>query len=129
MPITTNAYLYLSGTPFRALASGEFIEEQIFNWTYSDEQQAKIEWKTKLKMEDRELRMKENMTKNNSQFNPYAALPLVIKINNPSLRQADNGRINQAVDRNIYAPQLDKSGDLFSGRFQSADTVDSEKPR
>ena len=28
MPITTNAYLYLSGTPFRAIASGEFIEEQ-----------------------------------------------------------------------------------------------------
>ena len=31
-------YLYLSGTPFRAINSGEFIEEQIFNWTYSDEQ-------------------------------------------------------------------------------------------
>jgi len=26
MPITTGAYLYLSGTPFRAIASGEFIE-------------------------------------------------------------------------------------------------------
>jgi hypothetical protein len=45
MPITTNGYLYLSGTPFRAIASGEFIEEQIFNWTYSDEQRAKQEWK------------------------------------------------------------------------------------
>ena len=33
LPITTKAYLYLSGTPFRALATGEFIEEQIFNWT------------------------------------------------------------------------------------------------
>lgn len=44
MPITTGAYLYLSGTPFRAIASGEFIEEQIFNWTYSDEQRAKVEW-------------------------------------------------------------------------------------
>jgi hypothetical protein len=31
LPITTKAYLYLSGTPFRALATGEFIEEQIFN--------------------------------------------------------------------------------------------------
>ena len=41
LPITTNAYLYLSGTPFKALASGEFIEEQIFNWTYTDEQWAK----------------------------------------------------------------------------------------
>lgn len=41
VPITTRAYLYLSGTPFKALATGEFIEEQIFNWTYTDEQRAK----------------------------------------------------------------------------------------
>src|ERR1700733_125176 len=41
LPITSSAYLYLSGTPFRALATGEFIEEQIFNWTYTDEQGAK----------------------------------------------------------------------------------------
>ena len=45
MPITTNHYLYLSGTPFRAMTSGEFIEEQIYNWTYSDEQRAKASWK------------------------------------------------------------------------------------
>ncbi len=44
LPITTKAYLYLSGTPFKALATGEFIEEQIFNWTYADEQRAKQEW-------------------------------------------------------------------------------------
>lgn len=58
MPITTSAYLYLSGTPFRAIASGEFIEEQIFNWTYSDEQRAKQEWTRK--------------------DNPYAALPRMV---------------------------------------------------
>ncbi|MGV0953792.1 MAG: GIY-YIG nuclease family protein [Fluviibacter sp.] len=58
MPITTEAYLYLSGTPFRAIASGEFIEEQIFNWTYSDEQKAKANWK--------------------SQGNPYASLPRMV---------------------------------------------------
>ena len=44
IPISTNHYLYLSGTPFRAISSGEFIEEQIFNWTYSDEQRAKENW-------------------------------------------------------------------------------------
>ena len=44
LPITTRAYLYLSGTPFKALATGEFIEEQIFNWTYTDEQRAKAEY-------------------------------------------------------------------------------------
>lgn len=36
--------LYLSGTPFRALASGEFTEDQIFHWTYTDEQRAKAAW-------------------------------------------------------------------------------------
>ena len=58
MPITTDAYLYLSGTPFRAIASGEFIEEQIYNWTYSDEQRAKRDWA--------------------GADNPYAALPRMV---------------------------------------------------
>ncbi len=43
-PIKTEHYLYLSGTPFRAIQSGEFLESQIYNWTYSDEQKAKEEW-------------------------------------------------------------------------------------
>ena len=59
LPITTKAYLYLSGTPFKALATGEFIEEQIFNWTYTDEQRAKEEF----------------TQKNPGQWNPYGALP------------------------------------------------------
>lgn len=59
LPITTRAYLYLSGTPFKALAMGEFIEEQIFNWTYSDEQRAKAEF----------------AAKHPDAWNPYAALP------------------------------------------------------
>lgn len=44
VPIRAHAYLYLSGTPFKALATGRFIEEQIFNWTYTDEQRAKAEF-------------------------------------------------------------------------------------
>jgi len=36
--------LHLSGTPFKALASGDFSEEQIFNWSYVDEQEAKESW-------------------------------------------------------------------------------------
>lgn len=59
MPITTSHYLYLSGTPFRAINSGEFIEEQIYNWTYSDEQRAKEEWP-------------------DPETNPYAALPRMV---------------------------------------------------
>ena len=46
-PLKTKGYLYLSGTPFRALSEGEFIEEQIFNWTYMDEQEAKKNWTKK----------------------------------------------------------------------------------
>jgi hypothetical protein len=59
LPITTKAYLYLSGTPFKALATGEFIEEQIFNWTYTDEQRAKEAF----------------AAENPSKWNPYGALP------------------------------------------------------
>ena len=59
LPITTKAYVYLSGTPFKALATGEFIEEQIFNWTYTDEQRAKADF----------------AAANPGRANPYAALP------------------------------------------------------
>ena len=38
-------WLFLSGTPFRALAEGEFSEDQIFTWTYGDEQTKKHELK------------------------------------------------------------------------------------
>ncbi|MGK9219473.1 MULTISPECIES: GIY-YIG nuclease family protein [unclassified Microbacterium] len=44
VPVRANAYLYLSGTPFKVLNEGRFIEEQIFNWTYTDEQRAKAEF-------------------------------------------------------------------------------------
>jgi len=59
LPISTKAYLYMSGTPFKALATGEFIEEQIFNWTYTDEQRAKRDFSIK----------------HPDKWNPYAALP------------------------------------------------------
>lgn len=49
--------LHLSGTPFKALASGKFGPDQIFNWTYEDEQVARQHWV------------------DNGQENPYAALP------------------------------------------------------
>lgn len=60
MPLRTHAYLYLSGTPFRAISTGEFIEEQIYNWTYSDEQDAKAAWQ--------------------GEHNPYAQLPKMVML-------------------------------------------------
>jgi hypothetical protein len=65
LPITTRAYLYLSGTPFKALATGEFIEEQIFNWTYTDEQRAKEHF----------------AAKHPGKRNPYGALPQMRLLN------------------------------------------------
>ena len=89
IPITTNAYLYLSGTPFRAIASGEFIEEQIYNWTYSDEQRAKESWQTK----------------SNPQNNPYASLPRMVMLTYQlpdSIREiAMKGEFNE-FDLNIF---------------------------
>ena len=61
LPISAFHYLYLSGTPFRALNSGEFLEDQVFNWTYSDEQSAKENWE-------------------GPGENPYAALPKIIML-------------------------------------------------
>lgn len=86
LPITTTYYLYLSGTPFRALNSGEFIEEQIYNWTYSDEQRAKAEWK-------------------GEGDNPYAALPrmvmLTYKIPESIQRIAKQGEFDE-FDLNVF---------------------------
>lgn len=44
LALEVNHFLYLSGTPFRALTQGEFLEDQVYNWTYSDEQRAKVTW-------------------------------------------------------------------------------------
>ncbi|MCO8297452.1 DEAD/DEAH box helicase family protein [Tetragenococcus halophilus] len=37
--------LHLSGTPFKAVGSGKFSDEEIYNWTYEDEQVAKQTWR------------------------------------------------------------------------------------
>lgn len=42
--LKTRATLYLSGTPFKMLANNQFSDEQIFNWSYLDEQQEKDSW-------------------------------------------------------------------------------------
>jgi hypothetical protein len=98
MPITTNAYLYLSGTPFRAIGSGEFIEEQIYNWTYSDEQRAKEAWE------------KPN--------NPYAALPRMVlmtyQLPDAIKRIAMQGEFDE-FDLNVF---FSASGEGKSAKFK-----------
>ena len=85
LPITTSYYLFLSGTPFRAINSGEFIEDQIFNWTYSDEQRAKESWK--------------------GSGNPYLSLPRMVLMTYQipdSIKQvAIDGEFNE-FDLNVF---------------------------
>ncbi len=103
MPITTGGYLYLSGTPFRAIASGEFIEDQIFNWTYSDEQRAKQAWK--------------------GENNPYASLPRMVMLTYQmpdSIREiAMQGEFNE-FDLNVF---FSASGAKGKAKFTYQDQV------
>ena len=50
--------LHLSGTPFKSIAKGQFSDDQIYNWSYADEQQAKKNWDS-----------------TNESENPYESLP------------------------------------------------------
>lgn len=85
LPITTDYYLFLSGTPFRAINSGEFIEDQIYNWTYSDEQKAKDSWV--------------------GSNNPYASLPrmvmLTYKVPDSITQIAKQGEFDE-FDLNVF---------------------------
>ena len=132
LPITAGHYLYLSGTPFRALNSGEFLEDQVFNWTYSDEQFAKENWKGEGE-------------------NPYAALPKMIMltykvpdeiIHNAIMEGFDEFDINEffkaepqvkgkpETARFIYESDVQKWLELIRGRFTTTDDLKlgSEKP-
>ena len=121
LPITTSYYLFLSGTPFRAINSGEFIEDQIFNWTYSDEQRAKENWK--------------------GSNNPYLSLPRMILMTYQipdSIKQvAMDGEFNE-FDLNIFFSaegkgknavfkfknEVQKWLDLIRGQYLSASIDD-----
>lgn len=85
LPITARYYLYLSGTPFRALNNGEFVEDQIYSWTYSDEQRAKEAW--------------------DGDDNPYSALPRMVmmtyKIPDSITEIAKQGEFDE-FDLNVF---------------------------
>ena len=101
LPITTAHSLYLSGTPFRAINSGEFIEDQIYNWTYSDEQRAKENWV--------------------GSGNPYLSLPRMVMLTYQipdSIRQiAMNGEFNE-FDLNVFfSAKVEKGEKVENARF------------
>ena len=107
LPITTKAYLYLSGTPFKALSTGEFIEEQIFNWTYTDEQRAKDEFEKK----------------NPGKWNPYGALPqmrlLTYQMPDELVTIASAGEFNE-FDLNAF---FEASGEGKNAQFKHKNDV------
>lgn len=110
LPITAFHYLYLSGTPFRALNSGEFLEDQVFNWTYSDEQEAKKNWD------------------NASGENPYAALPKMVMLTYkvPDSITA-NIAINEGYDEfdinEFFRAEVPEKGKIESARFVHEEDV------
>lgn len=123
LPITTSAFLYLSGTPFRAISTGEFIEEQIFNWTYADEQRAKSNWQ--------------------GSNNPYLSLPRMVLMTYrvpdeireiASKGEFDSFDLNSFFSatgsgsraRFVYENEVQKWLDLVRGAF-SPSTVDNLK--
>lgn len=149
LPITTNHYLYLSGTPFRAIASGEFIEEQIFNWTYSDEQRAKANWgkdtgagginssiiSTKSDKSDSRQRQPAGLQRTEAEIypppnsaetpssNPYAMLPRMVLLTYQlpdSIREiAMQGEFNE-FDLNVF---FSAEGNGLMARFKYEDEV------
>lgn len=96
--------LYLSGTPFRALAGGRFSENQIYNWSYADEQEAKEMWA-------------------GEGYNPYEALPslsmytyqlgtmIYEQVRKGLDLSVEDGSVNYAFDLNEFFATND------SGRF------------
>lgn len=71
--------LHLSGTPFKALASGEFSQDAIYNWTYADEQKAKLNW-----ADDKDS-------------NPYATLP-TLNLFSYQMSPMISDKVNQGTD-------------------------------
>lgn len=103
--INGKCYLYLSGTPFRAIETGEFTEEQIFNWTYADEQRAKNAYK--------------------GDNNPYASLPemmiLTYKLPDNLIKVAQRGEFDEFSLGYFFKAE----GEYENARFVNEEQVQS----
>lgn len=77
--------LHLSGTPFKQIANEKFSSEAIYNWSYTDEQEAKQKW-------------------NGDTFNPYKNLP---KLNMFTYQMS-----NMILDEMKEASSVDEKQDI-----------------
>lgn len=124
--ISAKFHLYLSGTPFRALSDGEFSEDQVFNWTYADEQLAKNEWE--------------------SDNNPYEELPQIVmmtyKLPDSIRLAAVNSQTNEFSLNKFFSAKKNNNGeyvfelenkvqlwlDLLRGYTKNINEFNQEKP-
>jgi len=104
LPIESKYYLYMSGTPFRALNQGEFIEDQIYTWTYADEQKAKETWE--------------------GPNNPYESLPKMVmmtyQMSEDIISIARKGENNEFDLNEFFSVEEDLFGNL---KFKHEDQV------
>ena len=96
--------LHLSGTPFKALSSGRFGADEIYNWSYADEQLAKENWDDP------------------DQHNPYEKLPR-LKMFSYQMSQMIADNVNKGVQ--VEGKNIDYAFDLNeffktkdSGKFE-----------
>jgi hypothetical protein len=110
-PLKVSNYLYLSGTPFRALSTGEFIEDQVYSWTYADEQEAKRAWE------------------GSAESNPYSSLPqmslLTYKMPD-DIRSFAEETDNNEFDLNEFF-KAERSSDQSNRRFRFVHEVEVQK--
>jgi len=98
--LTFRFALHLSGTPFKAIQNAKFNTSQIYNWSYTDEQNAKQNWN----ILDGE--------------NPYAALPK-LNVFTYQLSRTLALTAEQAKDEGSeYAFDLAEFFSVISDRFQ-----------
>ncbi|MCS4487558.1 DEAD/DEAH box helicase family protein [Streptococcus sciuri] len=102
--IKRNFTLHLSGTPFKALAKGDFTAGQIFNWSYADEQKAKHNWATESETE--------NPYENLPQLNMFTyQMSHMIGEQLEDGAQLDGGNVDYAFDLNEFFA-TDESGNF-----------------
>lgn len=110
--IKRNFTLHLSGTPFKAIANEKFTGDQIYNWSYLDEQQTKRNWDKEAKIDT----------------NPYASLPTLSLFTyqmsgliQDKIRQGANLEEDDNVDYAFDLNEFFSTND--NGKFQHEEAV------
>lgn len=108
LKLSARNFLYLSGTPFKALTEGEFNEDAIFNWTYPDEQREKRTWGSKPDQDGP---------------NPYAELPQMQMFTYALPGMADEDEL--ALEGSVNLSEFFKAGVTDGGQIRKAKARDN----